>query len=63
MGGMQITQVSAVIFAVLMETAMPMALLSTILDYALNRRANMCIGVIHTLSVAWSPSGTTPHLF
>ena len=63
MGGMQIAQVSAPIFAVLMDTAMAMVLLSRVLDYALNRWANIVIGVIHTPSVAWSLSGTTPNLF
>lgn len=51
-GGMQMTQVSALIFAVLMETAMAMVLLSRVLDYALNRWANIIIGVIQSLSVA-----------
>ena len=63
MGGMQITQVSALIFAVLMESAMAMMLLSRVLDYTLNRWANIVVGVIQTLSVAWSLSGTTPNLF
>lgn len=63
MGGMQITQVSALIFAVLMESAMAMVLLSRVLDYALNRWANIVIGVIQTMSVVWSLSGTTPNLF
>jgi len=61
-GGMQMTQVSALMFAILMETAMAMVLLSRVLDYTLNRWANIIIGVIHTLAVAWSLSGT-PNLF
>ena len=61
-GGMQMTQVSALMFALLMETAMAM-LLSRVLDYALNRWTNIIIGAIQTLSVAWSLSGSTPNLF
>ena len=63
MGGVQITQGLALVFAVLMETAMAMVLLSRVLDYSLNRWANIIIGVIHTLAVAWSLSGVAPNLF
>jgi hypothetical protein len=53
----------AVVFAVLMETAIAMVLLSRILKYGANRWANIVVGVLHTASVAWSLFGETPQLF
>lgn len=53
----------AVVFAVLMETAIAMVLLSRILKYGANRWANIIVGLLHTVSVAWSLFGETPELF
>src|ERR1700745_3170052 len=53
-GGMQITQGFVLVFAVLMETAMAMVVLSRILNYAANRWANIIGAVVHTGAVAWS---------
>jgi hypothetical protein len=47
-------------FAVLMETAIAMVLLSRVLKYGANRWANIIAGGIHTLSVAASLFGSTP---
>ena len=51
--------------AVLVETAIAMVLLSRVLEYALNRWANMIAGVIHTAAVALSLvlGGGTPTLY
>ena len=46
-------------FAVLMETAIAMVLLSRVLKYSANRWANIIAAVIHTLSVAASLFGGT----
>jgi hypothetical protein len=53
----------AVVFAVLMETAIAMVLLSRVLKYAANRWANIVVAVLHTASVAWSLFGETPEPF
>jgi|ERR1051326_1551647 hypothetical protein len=58
-----ITQGSALAFAVLMETAIAMVLLSRVLTYGANRWANVAVGLIHTALVSWSLSVTTPTLF
>jgi hypothetical protein len=58
-----ITQVSALAFAVLMETAIGMTLLSRVLKYGANRLANIIVGVIHTALVSWSLAVTMPTLF
>jgi threonine/homoserine/homoserine lactone efflux protein len=50
-------------FAVLLETAIAMVLLSRILKYRLNRWTNVGAGLIHTVLVAWSLTGSTPELF
>jgi hypothetical protein len=47
-------------FAVLMEIAIAMVLLSRILNYKMNRWANIIAGIIHTALVAWSLTGETP---
>ncbi len=47
-------------WAVVMETAIAMILLSRILRYRANRWANIVIGVLHTASVAWTLSGSMP---
>jgi Family of unknown function (DUF6326) len=59
----QITQGSALAFAVLMETAIAMVLVSRILKHSANRWANIIVGVIQTALVSWSLSVTTPTLF
>ena len=61
--GTQITQGFVLVFAVLMETAIAMVLLSRVLNYSANRWANIIVGVIHTALVSWSLSGATPTLF
>ena len=58
-----ITQGSALAFAILMETAIAMVLLSRILKYGANRWANIAVGLIHTALVSWSLSVTTPTWF
>lgn len=50
-------------FAVLMETAMSMVLLSRVLKYGANRWANILVGALHTALVAWSAIGETPAPF
>jgi hypothetical protein len=47
-------------FAVLMETAIAMVLLSRILKYGANRWANIIAGAIHTAAVFLSLFGGTP---
>jgi hypothetical protein len=47
-------------FAVLMETAIAMVLLSRVLKYGANRWANIVAGAIHTLAVVFSLFGGTP---
>jgi hypothetical protein len=47
-------------FAVLMETAIAMVLLSRVLKYTANRWTNIIAGVLHTAAVAWTLSGGTP---
>jgi TRAP-type C4-dicarboxylate transport system permease small subunit len=47
-------------FAILMETAIAMVLLSRVLKYRVNRWANILAGVLHTAAVAWSMIGETP---
>lgn len=51
------------VFAILMETAIAMVLLSRILKYWANRWANIAAGVFHTAFVAWSLFGGTQPLF
>ena len=58
-----ITEGSALAFAVLMEAAIAMVLLSILLTYGANRWANIIVGIIHTALVAWSLSVATPTLF
>jgi hypothetical protein len=54
------TQGAIFAFAILMETAIAMVLLSRVLKYGANRWANIVTGVIHTVLVSWSLSGQTP---
>ena len=50
-------------FAVLMETAIAMVLLSRVLRYRANRWANIISGIIHTALVTWSMTGEAPAPF
>jgi phosphotransferase system glucose/maltose/N-acetylglucosamine-specific IIC component len=52
-----------VVFAILMETAIVMVLLSRFLKYSANRWANIIAGIFHTVFVAWSLTGSTQPLF
>ena len=56
-------QGAALIFAILMETAIAMVLLSRVLKYGANRWANIAAGVFHTAFVSWSLFGETPMPF
>ena len=47
-------------FAVLMETAIAMVLLSRLLKYGVSRWANIIVGAIHTTAVALSALTGTP---
>jgi hypothetical protein len=47
-------------FAVLMETAIAMVLLSRVLKYGVNRWANIVAGIIHTALVVWAHTSGTP---
>lgn len=47
-------------FAVLMETAIAMALVSRVLKFAANRVANILVGAIHTVAVAFSLFAAPP---
>jgi hypothetical protein len=63
LGGIQFTQGVLLAAAILMETAIAMVLLSRILEYRVNRWANIIAGVIHTLAVFSSMFVGTPALF
>jgi hypothetical protein len=54
------TQGVVLVWAIFMETAMAMVLLSRVLKYGVNRWANIIAGVIHTALVSWSLSVQTP---
>jgi len=56
-------QVSVLVFAILMETAIAMVLVSRFLKYGPNRWTNIIAGIFHTAFVAWSMTGETPTLF
>jgi hypothetical protein len=47
-------------FAILMEIAIAMVLLSRVLKYGINRWANIVAGVVHTALVIYSLFGETP---
>jgi len=57
---MTLTEGAVLGFAVLMETAIAMVLLSRILKVRANRWANIITGVLHTAAVSWSLFGGTP---
>ena len=48
---------AVLMFAVLMETAIAMVLLSRVLKYGLNRWVNIVVGVIHTALASWATFG------
>ncbi len=54
---------AVLVFAILMETAMAMILLSRFLSYGTNRWANIAAGLFYTAFVAWSMIGEPPALF
>jgi len=56
-------QEAVLVFAILMETAISMVLVSRFLKYGANRWANIVAGVFHTGFVAWSMIGETPAPF
>ena len=57
-GTMTMTQGAVFGFAILMETAIAMVLLSRVLKYGANRWANIISGIIHTAVVGWTLLGT-----
>src|SRR3989304_4535575 len=59
-GTMTMTQGAALGFAVLMETAIAMVLLSRLLKYGANRWANIIVGAIHTAAVYFFVFAGTP---
>lgn len=56
-------QGAVLVFAILMETAIAMVLLSRVLRYGTNRWANIAAGVFHTAFVSWSLLSETPRPF
>ncbi len=66
MGGMEITQIFLLSFAVLMELTMVMIILSRILSYKLNRLSNIVVGLIMTFIQAatlFSDDNTLHYIF
>lgn len=59
------SEVAVLLFAVLMETAIAMVLISRILPYKINRWANIVVGIFHTGFVTWSlfPKATMFYTF
>ncbi len=53
-------QEGVLVFAVFMEIAIAMVLLSRVLKYRANRWANIIAGIFNTGLVIWSLTGTTP---
>jgi hypothetical protein len=51
------TQEAVLAFAIMMEIAIAMVLLSRLLKYGANRWANMIAGIFHTALVAWTLIG------
>jgi len=58
-----ITEGSALAFALLMETAIAMVLVSRLLTYRVNRWANIIVGIIQTALLSWSLTVATPTMF
>ncbi len=50
----------ALVFAVFMETAMAMVVVSRLMKYSANRWTNIIAGIFHTVLVAWSLTGEVP---
>ncbi len=66
MGGVEITQIFLLSFAVLMELTMVMIILSRILSYKLNRLSNIVVGLIMTFIQAatlFSDDNTLHYIF
>lgn len=59
-GGIQITEGLLLAFAIVLEIPMAMVLLSRILKYKTNRRANIIAGVV-TIAFVIGGGSTTPH--
>ena len=62
-GTLAMPPAAVLVFAILMETAIAMVLLSRFMKYAPNRWVNIIAGIFHTGFVAWSMIGTTPAPF
>lgn len=62
-GSMRITEGFVLAFAVVIETAIAMVLLSRVLPYAATRWANVSVGVLQTASVAFSLFTGAPTLY
>jgi len=56
-------QEAVLVFAILMETAIAMIVLSRVLKYGANRWANIAAGIFYTAFVGWSLFGATQPLF
>lgn len=56
-GSIQVTQGFVLGAAVILETAIAMVLLSRVLGYRTNRWANIVVGVLQALIIAWTLSG------
>ena len=56
-------QGAVLVFAILMETAIAMVLLSRLLKHGANRWVNIAAGLFHTAFVSWSLFGETQPLF
>ena len=54
---LSMTQEAVLAFAIMMEIAIAMVLLSRLLKYGANRWANMIAGIFHTALVAWTLTG------
>lgn len=50
-------------FAVILETAFVMVVLSRILPYAANRWTNIVVGLLHTVLAIWSVTESAPEPF
>lgn len=61
--GLQFTPGVVLGFAVLMETAIAMVLLSRVLGHRANRWANILAGALHTAAVAWSLTAGTSQAY
>lgn len=60
---MTMPQGAVLVFAILMETAIAMTLVSRFSRYGVNRWANIIAGIFHTGFVAWSLTGETPTVY